>query len=445
MYNIKTSVIMKQLMNLSKLAITALITSSVFVACSDKIEENSVDAKYTANTSSIKNAGQAVDLGLPSGTKWANMNVGATSESDNGILFVWGDATGNQVQATDDLSYLNVTEETPVSTLFKLYQGEKKDDGTVCDTTSIVKLEESKLINTSSITEDVKIREAILSFVKVKLADLRSKSYTKLLEATLENEEFQLIINLNEDGEYIERYPNLKDVLKIKDRDVTLQDTLDYFKKYQYEKVSKLNIEEIGLTQVSYYFSGLANNYAEVKDLFGNTIRKDYTGGVIGNAPKDRLDDKKKNNLHFVPVYSIISDASHDPATANWGSNWRMPSTADFVELLEYCKWEFVGNGYRVSSKVEGNSNSIFLPAAGFRYKDQWYGNGNAGYYATGEITGTYNFPSMAEQLNGSEGSIGSSENMPNMLIFQHGQYNSLDIYNNLSTSFGVSIRPVAK
>lgn len=436
---------MKQLMNLSKLAITALITSSVFVACSDKIEENSVDAKYTANTSSIKNAGQAVDLGLPSGTKWANMNVGATSESDNGILFVWGDATGNQVQATDDLSYLNVTEETPVSTLFKLYQGEKKDDGTVCDTTSIVKLEESKLINTSSITEDVKIREAILSFVKVKLADLRSKSYTKLLEATLENEEFQLIINLNEDGEYIERYPNLKDVLKIKDRDVTLQDTLDYFKKYQYEKVSKLNIEEIGLTQVSYYFSGLANNYAEVKDLFGNTIRKDYTGGVIGNAPKDRLDDKKKNNLHFVPVYSIISDASHDPATANWGGNWRMPSTADFVELLEYCKWEFVGNGYRVSSKVEGNNNSIFLPAAGFRYKDQWYGNGNAGYYATGEITGTYNFPSMAEQLNGSEGSIGSSENMPNMLIFQHGQYNSLDIYNNLSTSFGVSVRPVTK
>ena len=436
---------MKQLMNLSKLAITALITSSVFVACSDKIEENSVDAKYTANTSSIKNAGQAVDLGLPSGTKWANMNVGATSESDNGILFVWGDATGNQVQATDDLSYLNVTEETPVSTLFKLYQGEKKDDGTVCDTTSIVKLEESKLINTSSITEDVKIREAILSFVKVKLADLRSKSYTKLLEATLENEEFQLIINLNEDGEYIERYPNLKDVLKIKDRDVTLQDTLDYFKKYQYEKVSKLNIEEIGLTQVSYYFSGLANNYAEVKDLFGNTIRKDYTGGVIGNAPKDRLDDKKKNNLHFVPVYSIISDASHDPATANWGGNWRMPSTADFVELLEYCKWEFVGNGYRVSSKVEGNSNSIFLPAAGFRYGQQWYGNGNAGYYATGEITGTYNFPSMAEQLNGSEGSIGSSENMPNMLIFQHGQYNSLDIYNNLSTSFGVSVRPVTK
>ena len=32
-----------------------------------------------------------VDLGLPSGTLWATMNVGATSESDYGNYFQWGD------------------------------------------------------------------------------------------------------------------------------------------------------------------------------------------------------------------------------------------------------------------------------------------------------------------------------------------------------------------
>jgi len=73
------------------------------------------------------------------------------------------------------------------------------------------------------------------------------------------------------------------------------------------------------------------------------------------------------------------------------------------------------------------------------------YGNGNAGYYATGEITGTFHFPSMTEQVNGSKGAVNASENMPNMLIFQHGLYNSLDMYHNLSTSFGVSVRPVTK
>ena len=80
------------------------------------------------------------------------------------------------------------------------------------------------------------------------------------------------------------------------------------------------------------------------------------------------------------------------------------------------------------------------------RYGDKWIGNGNAGYYATGQILGTYNFPSMEDQLKGVKGSIGETDNMPYMLIFQHGQFeNAVNIYNNMSSSFGVSIRPVVK
>ena len=442
MYNIKTSVIMKNLMNFSKLAITALITSSLFVACGEEISETTCDTQYTANTGNVKNAGIAVDLGLPSGTKWANMNVGATSESDNGVLFVWGDATGSQLMAKDLTSYTNVTDQTSVEKLFEMYKG-AENDGVVSDTTTLAIIAEAKLINTTSVT-DAEIRETILAFVEAKLDDAKSKNTEKgtfVYEATLKNNDFDLIVNLDGDM-YIERLPNIKEVLKL-DHNPAAQDTIDYYKKYVYEKETTLSIDRIGSKSVKYYNSWLANNYADVKDQFGVLMRKDYTGGDIGSAPKDRLDDKKKDNLTFVPAYSIVKNANHDPATANWGGNWRMPTTADFVELLEYCEWEFVGNGYKVTSKVEGNNNSIFLPAAGYRYGDQWYGNGNAGYYATGEIIGTYHFPSMADQLSGSKGELVSTENMPNMLIFQHGQYNSLDIYNNLSTSFGVSVRPV--
>ena len=35
-----------------------------------------------------------VDLGLSSGTKWANMNIGATKETDYGLFFQWGDTVG---------------------------------------------------------------------------------------------------------------------------------------------------------------------------------------------------------------------------------------------------------------------------------------------------------------------------------------------------------------
>ncbi len=34
-----------------------------------------------------------VDLGLPSGTKWATMNVGANSPEESGDFFAWGETS----------------------------------------------------------------------------------------------------------------------------------------------------------------------------------------------------------------------------------------------------------------------------------------------------------------------------------------------------------------
>lgn len=57
-----------------------------------------------------------------------------------------------------------------------------------------------------------------------------------------------------------------------------------------------------------------------------------------------------------------------DVAHVNWGGNWRMPTQAEFLELYSECSWTWTTqggkNGYLVKSKK--NSNSIFLPAAGF-------------------------------------------------------------------------------
>ena len=43
-----------------------------------------------------------VDLGLPSGTLWATMNVGATSPSDYGKYFQWGDTSGYTASQVGD-------------------------------------------------------------------------------------------------------------------------------------------------------------------------------------------------------------------------------------------------------------------------------------------------------------------------------------------------------
>ena len=433
---------MKKIMNFSKLAISTLIVSSAFVACSEEITENTVDTPYTANASNIKTAGTAVDLGLPSGTLWANMNVGATSETENGILFLWGDITGTKITPSNISTYTDVTAQTSLSDLFDLYKG-ASETGSIPDTTTIVKISEPKLIDLTFIGDTVGLDSAaraaidnqklakIHSFIEAKLNDVISKGNTGFLEASLSNMEFELVYNWN-GSEFVARIPNLRDVFKLgkdadgKDIQPTAQDTLNYYQKYKYDKNSDFVITEIGSRDVQYNKSDKANNYATIKDQFGVEKRKDYSGGDIAGAP----------------IYKIIADAQFDPATANWGANWQMPTSEQLKELMEKCDWKFTGNGYTVTGP---NKNTIFLPAAGYRYEGKWYGNGNAGYYASGEIWGTYHFPSMADQDNGSKGAINANENMPRTLVFQHGQYNSVGIYDNFNFSYGFSIRPVAK
>ena len=42
-----------------------------------------------------------VDLGLPSGTQWATMNVGANNETDTGLYFAWGETQGYTASEID--------------------------------------------------------------------------------------------------------------------------------------------------------------------------------------------------------------------------------------------------------------------------------------------------------------------------------------------------------
>ena len=74
---------------------------------------------------------------------------------------------------------------------------------------------------------------------------------------------------------------------------------------------------------------------------------------------------------------------AHDPATVNWGSKWRMPTAAEVNELHNACSSQWMiyrgAPGRLFTSRKNGRS--IFLPAAGYRYRaDIVEGNEN-GYY----------------------------------------------------------------
>lgn len=63
----------------------------------------------TANVDSIKvfRAGEAVDLGLPSGTLWASCNVGARNPEDYGDYFAWGETSPKEDYSWSTYKWLN--------------------------------------------------------------------------------------------------------------------------------------------------------------------------------------------------------------------------------------------------------------------------------------------------------------------------------------------------
>ena len=78
-----------------------------------------------------------------------------------------------------------------------------------------------------------------------------------------------------------------------------------------------------------------------------------------------------------------VLDPEDDAARANWGGAWRMPTDEEWTELRENCEWTWTTrngvNGCEVKSKTNGNS--IFLPAAGYRYGGYLYKAGSDGSY----------------------------------------------------------------
>ncbi len=79
-----------------------------------------------------------------------------------------------------------------------------------------------------------------------------------------------------------------------------------------------------------------------------------------------------------------------DAAYVNWGDSCRMPTGAEFGELLssDNCTWTWTSKANSSGSSIDGykvtsvkNGNSIFLPASGFRNNGDLYRHGSRGYY----------------------------------------------------------------
>lgn len=84
----------------------------------------------------------------------------------------------------------------------------------------------------------------------------------------------------------------------------------------------------------------------------------------------------------------LVLDLADDAAYAKLGGNWRMPTKAEQDELRNNCTWTWTTQNGVYGELVTGpNGNSIFLPAAGYKYDTTIYYLGEYGFYMTNTLS----------------------------------------------------------
>ena len=108
------------------------------------------------------------------------------------------------------------------------------------------------------------------------------------------------------------------------------------------------------------------------------------TGKESGYSMQSYCGSSDFTEWNPAPYENGILKPERDAARKNWGGNWRMPTQAEFDALKKDCTWTWITegghNGYKVTEKNE-RGNSIFLPAAGYRYGSSLSDAGQLGLY----------------------------------------------------------------
>lgn len=398
-------------------------------------------AQWEESLTGMANGHEWVDLGLPSGTKWATMNVGAESPEDYGDYFAWGETQPKATYTLDNYKWYDSETETytkypfltrsmavedveNVAIIQKRSTGSgvylrgngdwdtldreftDKGNGVYEYEQPIILTSEFKIasedwstVNYGSYGEDAKI-----GTIFVKEGSQFNLAVPNVIHAT------KLILDINASTLTIEgtvggaiTYSSWTicgvGELLGEPWDPTSTSNLMTESNGVYTLV-KYGVElmPIFLTDdiLGYGYKVVANGKWGIKEYpaFGNQLLIVDVAGVYDVTftwyPEDEY--LEATATYVKDIERVMSlELDDDAVNANWGGDWRMPSDEEVAELIDNCTWIWTTqngvNGYKVISEINGNS--IFLPAAGSNTDEGLYSAGLAGYYWTSSLVKT--------------------------------------------------------
>lgn len=356
---------------------------------------------------------EAVSLGLSSGTRWANMNLGATDVPSYGQFFAWGETqdygvmsghtfSWNYYQWSKDGSsteFFRYNSQDNIKTLMleyddaawakwgALWRMPTKDemDELIDQTTQqvVANYESSSIAGVKFISKEDALKHIFLSFggymdAKVTGRDHSGYYWTSTLGDDVASAQY---LYMHEGGttytSSVARY------LGISIRPV-------YIRK-------ELVAVDLGLPSGTKWAN--MNIGAEEASQYGQMFAWGETTGYSSTDSSDHSfnwDNYFWNPTHDGQTFTKYTpgdgkdrlEPEDDAAAAIWEGPWLMPTEADFTELIAGTTQRWVANyngtgvsGMKFVSKAAGNSNYIFLPAVGARANAEHFGAGSEGYY----------------------------------------------------------------
>lgn len=347
-----------------------------------------------------------VDLGLPSGNLWAKCNLGASAPEAYGDYYAWGETKPKQEYTNSNHKWYK---EGAPSLGFTKYNNE---DGKLS-------LEDE---------DDAVIQKLGNGWRTPTLADFReltNKKYTTIEKTTLNGVAgYQITSKRNKKSIFIPfaGFRNDKPQTREISSDQTVavcmtnqrciddqvfncwsfafeQDRIRRYGKRRYDGISIRPVKGPGVPVPNDCVDlGLASGLLWAKYNIGTTeptqLGNYYAWGETSPKKKYYSDNYKYyiwkgDDLKRISKYNeedgkTVLDLEDDAARANLGVGYRIPTKADWKELLEDCKWEAVTATLPIELdpsqkkgiarwKVTGpNGNSIVLPMTGGVKADGW-------------------------------------------------------------------------
>ena len=347
-----------------------------------------------------------VDLGLPSGNLWAKCNLGASAPEAFGDYYAWGETKPKQVYTNSNHKWYK---EGAPSLGFTKYNNE---DGKLS-------LEDE---------DDAVIQKLGNGWRTPTLADFReltNKKYTTIEKTTLNGVAgYKITSKKNKKSIFIpfagfkNDKPQTREISSSESVAICMtnqrridnqvfncwtfafgQDRIRRYGKRRYDGISIRPVKGPGVPVPNNCVDlGLASGVLWAKYNIGTTeptqLGNYYAWGETSPKKKYYSDNYKYfiwkgDDLKRISKYNeedgkTVLDLEDDAARANLGVGYRIPTKADWEELLEDCKWEAVTATLPIELdpsqkkgiarwKVTGpNGNSIVLPMTGGVKADGW-------------------------------------------------------------------------